>query len=681
MSTESIYDEDNVTKVSLGLVAIVKNISDIDLNNVKYVLNLPSEVSLMDFMIVCSTQNTNIYKEELVDKSERIIFEIPKIEAGKSETISFYINNNSMEYTKLSTTMTITSYAQYNDEIYNANDYTKKIYQSETKLEYNLTSNVDKEYVENGDEIEFTLNSKNVGFTFSELICAIENIPAGLEIIDVKFDNEDEEDYSKIEDEKIKAFWRLDKNEEQNLRIKTKVNENLFERDQSVIEFGMNISYANKEDYKTNIISYKIKNKNVTKYLPQISYNDNFNQFDDDNQQDNINQNDNSDNNIQDNQIQDNQIQDSQTQDNQTQNNNNTNNEQPKIEEPKITPTAQTYQISGLAWIDKNQDGIRQSEEKLKEAIVVSLYKSNNNGGIDTEKLIETTATNTQGIYTFSNVENGNYIIVFDYNSTKYKVTKYQVKTAKSAENSDAVSKTITINGNTQILGVTDVLKVENRGLTSIDIGLIDNMNFDLSMEKTISEVKVKNNEGTKVYNYQDGTNKRIEIHSKYYKSTVLDITYKFKVKNEGEVSGYINKIVDYLPDGVQVILNKSEGWYIGSDNGLYYTGLVDQEIKAGEEKEFTLVIRKSLEDGEAVKLVNGAEIAEATNSQGLYDKDSVENNKVKTEDDYDEVILTVSISTGYTIQYITTILIIIVMVAVILIMIVKFIKTKKVYR
>ncbi len=737
IGTESIDGKDNVTTVSIGLMAQIKNISDKDLENVTYILNLPSEVSIFDFMTNCSSQDVKVEKEELVDKSVRLKFSIPKIKMGESEKISFFVRNNSMDYTKLSTTMVITSYAECEDEVYNSNDYIKKIYQGETKLECKLTSDVDSEYVENGQTITFVLNIKNIGFVSSGNISVSADVPDGLEIANIEFDKEG--NYTQFDGKKIRGYLFLDENEEENLRITTKVNEKLFTRDQSTIEFGASIVYGTSGKLNTNIISYKINNKNVTKYLPSYSEddeddkdnNDNQNQQQDnqqnndnqnqqqDNQQNNNNQNqqqDNQQNNNNQNQQQNNQQNNNnqnqqqnnqqnnnnqnQQQNNQQNNNNqnqqqnnqqNSNNQNQQQDDQQNNnnqnqqqnnlPVTQTYKISGLAWVDKNQDGIRQEDEELKEAVVASLYKSNSNGGIDTTKLVETTSTDNNGKYIFEHVENGKYIIVFDYNSTRYKVTKYQVKTAKSSENSDVVSKTVTINGNTQILGVTDVLTVNNMGLTSIDIGIIDTTNYDFSLEKRISEIKVKNDEETKTYNYDDKENKRLEIHSKYYKSTVLDITYKFKVKNEGDVEGYINKIVDYLPEGVQVVLNKSEGWYIGADNGLYYTGLIDEKINPNQEKEFTLVLRKSLEDGEAVKLVNGAEIIESTNSLGLLDKDSIENNKVKTEDDYGEVTLTVSISTGHTIEYITTTLITIIMFGVITTIIMKFIKTKKVYK
>ncbi len=345
-----------------------------------------------------------------------------------------------------------------------------------------------------------------------------------------------------------------------------------------------------------------------------------------------------------------------------------------------LRPT-KTYYISGLAWIDRNQNGIRETEEALKSAVIVSLYRATANGGIDTSGLIETTVTNENGEYIFTEIENGDYVLVFDYNSSLYKVTKYQVETAKSTENSDAISKTITLNGANGIFGVTDKITVNGSNLLSIDIGIVDRTNFDLKLEKSISKIEVKNDEGTKIYNYENNKSPRIEIKSKYYKSSVLNITYKFKITNEGDTTGYVNKVIDYLPQGVQVVLNRSDGWYISPENELIYNGLVDKEIKPGETKEFELVLRRSLEDGEAVKLINSAEILEYTNAFGFYDNDSIEGNKEKGEDDYSEITLLINVSTGRTVEYIMTILIIIIMISAVAMIIIKIKNTKKIYK
>lgn len=683
-STEIADGEEFFTGSVMGLKGVITNLTDQELTNVQYKVIIPNEMEFITGLVICDNKDVYFSIDELVD-GKLVTFTIPKLMANDELTIYYRLNINSMDYQIMSRKIEIKSSVIYGEDEYSANEYIRTIYQSESKLDYVWKSDVEPgTTVNNNDKIKFTLEIENIGFVDVTNISIKSQMPNGLEISSLKVVSDEETlDINNFDDE-IQVNIELEPSEKKTLEIETVVNENLFELDQQLIEVSSDIKYSINNEFKTDVISYKINNSNITIYLPE--YNDDSTLYyvvDDENisKEENQNQENNQQNNNDENSNQENNQPNNEQkpqENNQPQNNDTNNNQQEPVKEE---PLAQTYSISGLAWIDRNQDGIRQDEEKLKEEVAVSLYKSNNNGGIDTTKLVGTTLTDTNGKYIFENVENGNYIITFDYNSERYKVTKYQVGTAKSTENSDAVSKRVTINGNTETLGVTDVLTINNIGLTSIDIGIIDTTNYDFSLEKSISEIKVKNEEGTKVYNYEDGNNKRIEIRSKYYKGTVLDITYKFKVKNEGDISGYINKVVDYLPEGVQVVLNSSEGWYIGSDNGLYYTGLVDQEIASGEEREFTLVIRKSLENGESVKLVNGAEIIESTNSQGLLDRDSKENNKVKTEDDYGEITLTVSVATGHTLEYITTTLITIIMFGVITVMIMKFIKTKKIYR
>ena len=212
-------------------------------------------------------------------------------------------------------------------------------------------------------------------------------------------------------------------------------------------------------------------------------------------------------------------------------------------------------------------------------------------------------------------------------------------------------------------------------------MGLVEKNEFDLKLEKQISEVTVKNKEGFQTYNYGNSKNAKLEIKSKNYKSSTLEITYRIIIKNEGEISGYVNKVIDYMPEGTTVDFNNSPGWYQGQDGKLYYNGLVGKEIAAGESQEIKLTLKKSLANGEAVKITNAAEIVEYTNARGLDDKDSVADNKVQSEDDYDQAILTVTISTGNTVQYIAATLIIIIMLATITMLAIKYKNTKKVFR
>ena len=137
---------------------------------------------------------------------------------------------------------------------------------------------------------------------------------------------------------------------------------------------------------------------------------------------------------------------------------------------------------------------------------------------------------------------------------------------------------------------------------------------------------------------------------------------------------------MDYVPEDMKFDNNKNAEWYYGDDGNLYYKGLIGKAIKPGETKEITLVLTKVLDKGEAGKVVNGAEIAESTNSLGLIDIDSTPGNKEKGEDDYGEVSLMITISTGSEVKNIA-LLILTLLIIMIVVYIAKFKTTKKVYR
>ena len=83
--------------------------------------------------------------------------------------------------------------------------------------------------------------------------------------------------------------------------------------------------------------------------------------------------------------------------------------------------------ISGIAWIDANRDGKRDSSEDVIEGMTVSLYDSStqtiaqNNQGQALK-----TRTDGNGAYSFNNVKNGNYWVVFEYDTNNYSLTAYQ---------------------------------------------------------------------------------------------------------------------------------------------------------------------------------------------------------------------------------------------------------------
>ena len=102
----------------------------------------------------------------------------------------------------------------------------------------------------------------------------------------------------------------------------------------------------------------------------------------------------------------------------------------------------------------------------------------------------KTTKTDKNGEYTFENIEKGEYIVVFIYDTTKYELTQYQVSGANEGNNSDAaLQQEIKLKDGKTVKGaITNTIKVENANIYNIDIGLLESMKFDLALAKTIIE-------------------------------------------------------------------------------------------------------------------------------------------------------------------------------------------------
>ena len=321
-------------------------------------------------------------------------------------------------------------------------------------------------------------------------------------------------------------------------------------------------------------------------------------------------------------------------------------------EDPKQPqkPNGEAYSISGLAWFDENKNGIRDNQEKIIQSVKVMLLDVKGNK-------VSETVTSLTGTYKFSDLAKGEYIVIFDYDETKYGVAKYQVKDANNENNSDAISKQIKLNEENITVGVTDIIKVETEDIVNIDIGLIQNPNFDLSLNKYISKVVVTNNSGTSTYTYEDTQLAKVEISAKQLAGTVLLVEYEIEVSNEGDVDGYVTDIIDYLPKELEFNSEMNTEWYLGTDNYLHYMALDPQAIEPGKTRSVKLVLTKTLKSDSTGTIENTAEIAQSANLEGLLESDSTSNNKKDGEDDISKASLIVSIKTGSPIMYIGIVL------------------------
>ena len=301
-------------------------------------------------------------------------------------------------------------------------------------------------------------------------------------------------------------------------------------------------------------------------------------------------------------------------------------------DEPTDTKT-----ISGFAWLDTNMNGKKDSEEGYLSGIKVRLfdvltvnYLKDENGNI-----IETT-TDSNGKYEFSNIEKGMYIVLFEFDIGEYKLTK---------QDSNIVLKKANINGQEITVALTDIITLQNN-VSNINIGLSENLKFDLELNKYISKIVVQTSKDTKTYDYEGKKLGKVEINKNRIQGANVVLEYTIEIKNTGEIAGYASNIVDYLPNGLVFSSELNSDWYL-SGNNLYTKSLENTIINPGEEKEVKLILTKTMTENNLGLVNNRAEIYQDYNQYGESDIDSTPNNQVQGEDDFGTTDVIIQIATG----------------------------------
>ena len=273
-------------------------------------------------------------------------------------------------------------------------------------------------------------------------------------------------------------------------------------------------------------------------------------------------------------------------------------------------------------------------------------------------------------MYVLDNIANGQYIVIFEYNTSQYAVTKYKVEGADETKNSDAMTTELNIEGNTKQVTGTDIITMNNNNISDIDIGLIELKTFDLKLEKYVNKIILQNSAGTTVKEFNNEKLAKVEIDAKQLKGTTVIIEYKINVKNEGEVEGYARKIADYLPNDLQFSSEMNKDWY-QQDGVLYNSSIANDKIAAGETKTLTLTLTKTMTENNTGRVNNTAEIAEAYNELGVGDINSTPGNKVQGENDMDYADVILSIKTGGVV-YVGIAIIIVVMLSIVALVVIR---------
>lgn len=176
----------------------------------------------------------------------------------------------------------------------------------------------------------------------------------------------------------------------------------------------------------------------------------------------------------------------------------------------------------------------------------------------------KTTYTNTDGSFSFSELENGIYQI--------------NIK-----------------NNNYALLEEINPLTITDNSL-NINIKVANQTKFRASIKKYIDKIEINENGQKKEYNYKEVDQAVVSV--KKMQNAKIKITYKFVIKNESTKEGYVKVIKENLPEGLEFNPEYEENtnWYI-HDGKIYNKSLAQEPLEAFEEKELYITLNSKTTD------------------------------------------------------------------------------------
>ena len=598
--------------------AMIENTSNQAIENVQIRTNLPEGVSVGRLLLITGMEDKDVSDDELHSSSgmannttETEITEDMLQQNGTSEE---NLNTETIDYSESINIGTlqpgevkVLSYdisiqrentnnkqlpfsviAVQGDKQYRSNEWIDEMNHFEIGLE--MTSNITDTYVKAGDTLEYTIKIKNNSQVKTQGLVLSDEIPEELSIVKMTKDGEEMELPSS---NSLQLDISLEASQESVIKIETLVD--YIETQEEPISIA---NHAEAIVYGDTIAT----TPELTHIIEPVSEEDNNN-----------NNNDVSDNN---------------------------------------TATGNRI-ISGVVWYDENANGIKEDNETLLNGIVVKLLNVETNQFVkDSAGNVLQTTSDEKGIYTLNHIGNGKYVVIFEYDTTQYALTKYQVEGSSDTNNSKAMINTLTIDGNKQEVASTDILEIQNNNRANINVGFIKLQNFDLKLDKYVSKIMIQNQQGTTVKEYQNETIAKIELDRKTISGTTAIIEYQIKVSNVGEIPGYAKSIADYIPNDLNFSSELNKDWYTSGGNTLYNASLANTKIEPGETQTLTLTLTKTMTENNLGLVNNTAEIAEAYNELGIADSNSTPGNRVQGENDMGVADVIISIKTGEIILY-----------------------------
>ena len=612
-------DTDLYETGNIQYFAIVENISDETQNDITVKTNLPEslEVSRLNLITgmssedvsdgdllemttgggddLVSTEPVEVTEEELtpdntnIPEIEQIEYQdelnIGSLEPGQNKVLSYDLKINKLGEGE---TIDFSVNANVGNDEYRSNKVTDNVRKVDVSL--SMTAEPDGDYVKAGDTIKYNINVKNNGTQDINDLIIKDEIPSSLTVTKVMLNGQELADLK--EKNNLEVRCNIASGSESNIEIETLVN---YSEGRTEAEAITNVAYA-------EVLAERVAATTEITHIIEANENQNTGNTE-------------------------------QPGDNNNQGNNDIANGDGII--------------TGVAWFDENANGQKDSNEKLISGVKVRLYNTQTNNLVKKEdgSTLEAT-TNENGVYVLDHIGNGQYIVIFDYDDAAYSLTKYKVEGVSESNNSDAIMKELTIDGQTAEYASTDILEMNEENISDVNVGYVELQNFDLQLEKFVSRIVIQDSSGSTVREYSDETLARAELDAKRVNGATVLIEYKIRVSNVGEVDGYVRRIADYMPSDLTFSSELNKDWY-QTGNELYTESIANDVLAPGESRELTLTLTKAMTENNVGLINNTAEIDEAYNELGLADSNSTPANRTNGENDMGSADVLLGIRTG----------------------------------
>ena len=620
VNTDGLY----VAGLSIEYKIVVKNITNEILDGTTITSKLPEGTTFDEAFYLQYDEEIDgyvrIYSEEYInnnyDESKRTVtWNIGTLKPGQEVGVLIAENLNEIQGDQdIKVITNSASVKAVNTQEYFSN---KESIQevNNGKFQVKLTTNLNDKYVYEGDEFEYIATVVNDGRLEINSATLLDELPKGLEGVEVDYCITGKTEQTVYISNEANIAVSLQPGETFTAKILVRAGKLDDGVESLEVKNSVKVStYTNKEVTSNEVVNVILKKKTNTTEDPE-------DQDDSDDVGDNDDISNDSDN---------------------------------STDDPSSPDVSQDgYNISGLVWLDEDKNGKRDNNEDVISGVQVKLYYEN--GGIveDSDGNQVSVITGNDGKYKFLNLKKDKYVIVFLYDNNKYTTTEYQKEGVNESANSDALETTIKENGEQIKVGLTDTIEITNTDILNIDQGLIKKGVFDLKLRKMITKVIVQNNKKTKTYEYNNQKSNvvKVEIDRKAANNTNIIVEYSIDVTNEGEVAGYAQEIIDYLPEELEFKSELNTDWYLVNGN-LMNTSLSETSIEPGENQTLKLVLTKKLTENDFKTITNMAEISGDYNDDLIYDIDSTPGNQKDGEDDMSSVSLIVGVKTGGAVTY-----------------------------